>query len=98
MVRQYMADEQYCQKPLLVWPGSRVADVEAFLNAQFDGQRPEPESDFLPLADVLSKYPNYGRAVGYLRRLAQQGSRISVSRAALICRRSVFVWHVYAQQ
>ena len=73
LVRQYMADEEYCQNPLLVWPGCRLATVEAFLNEEFSGQRPTPDSDFLALADLLLKYPNYGRAVKYLQQLAREG-------------------------
>ena len=78
-MKQYMADQDYCQKPILVWPGVCLSEVEAYVNSEFDGQRPAPEPLCGPLADLLAQYPNYRRAESYLRRLTAGGRLTSTS-------------------
>ena len=76
LVRHHMCDSELCQDPLLVSPGDEKGRIVQFWkNAvthpgvlpQID---PERQADLLELSEGLARYPQYQRAVAYLRTLA----------------------------
>ena len=81
LLKQNLCDECWQQDALLVWPGDEVAQTEAFLqrvvnhrgiHASLDSDR---SRDLLDLCAALRTYPQYGRAIEYMQRLAGQKAR-----------------------
>ena len=71
-----LCDDELSQPALLVWPGDEKSKVEEFWQsaAQHKGQHfnvdEERAKDLLELADALTLYPQYGRAIDYMKNLA----------------------------
>ena len=71
-----MSDEKLCQPALLVMPGDRAGEVRSFWEqaVKHKGERrevdPDRSQDLIDLAEGLKMYPQFGRAVHYLRGLA----------------------------
>lgn len=71
-----MSDERLCQPALLVMPGDRAQEVSSFWEqaVKHKGERrevdPDRAQDLIDLAEGLKMYPQFGRAVHYLRGLA----------------------------
>ena len=76
LVKHHIADQDLCQAALLVVPGEERQRISQWWKNSVNhaGELPqiEPEraTDLLELADALATYPQYGRAVHYLRSLA----------------------------
>lgn len=81
IVKHHMADSEPCQPALLVMPGDESLTVKSFWSKSVSNSGHEPsldpdrKKDLLELADAFAKYPNFGRAVSYLKALAGQGVR-----------------------
>ena len=81
LVKHELCDEDLMQPALLVYPGDESAQTRAFwqTSVQHEGIRTEVDSEraegLLDLCSALEKYPQYGRAIAYMRSLAGQGSR-----------------------
>ena len=76
LVKHQMCDQELSQPPLLVLPGCKQAEVAQFwqravrdpgLRKEVD---PERAKDLKEFCEVLATYPQYDRAVHYLRGLA----------------------------
>lgn len=81
LVKQEMCDQDLSQPALLVWPGAERDQVRQFWQsaAQSRGVKFDVDADraadLLELADGLSSYPQYGRAITFLKGLAGQHGR-----------------------
>ena len=77
-----MCDSDPCQPALLVMPGDESSTVKRFWATCVDNTGEEPTIDFerqqnlLELADAFARYPNFERAVVYLKALGGRGRRI----------------------
>jgi len=81
LVKHHMCDEHLSQPALLVLPGDELTAVKRFwatsvhdsgLEVAID---PDRQKDLLDLAEAFAKYPNYERAVAYLKSLGGVGQR-----------------------
>ena len=76
LVKQDLPDEELLQKPLLIFPNDAAHGLRDFWRsaAVHKGIRtnvdPERSAALNELADALNAYPQYGRAVQYMRSLA----------------------------
>ena len=76
MVKHHMADHDLCQPALLVVPGDERERIRLFWKnsvshkGELTTLDPDRAADLVELSEALSKYPQYGRAVQYLRSLA----------------------------
>ena len=81
MVKHDLCDSNLSQPALLVWPGDERARTATFLQngashqgvyADVDEER---ASQLLELAEALKVYPQFGRAISYMKGLAGQHAR-----------------------
>ena len=76
LVKHHMADDDLCQPALLVAPGQERRRVLQFWKdavshrGELSNIDPDRSADLLELSDALARYPQYQRAVQYLRGLA----------------------------
>lgn len=81
IVKHHMSDSEPCQPALLVLPGDESMRIKQFWSASVADMgvdptlEPDRQSDLLELASTFETYPNYGRAVAYLKSLAGHGPR-----------------------
>ena len=81
IVKHHMCDEEPCQPALLVPPGDESNAVKRFWSQSVDHHGVEPsieydrKKDLLELADAFKQYPNFDRAISYLKALGGQGRR-----------------------
>ena len=89
IVKQNMCDSDPCQPALLVFPGDEATQVKRFWATSVGDRGEDPQlepdrkSDLIELADCFATYPNFGRAVSYLKALAGQGNRTRYEAHAL---------------
>ena len=82
VVKHHMCDTEPCQPALLVLPGDEAITVQKFWDKSTSHRGVEPtidperQEEFLELAEAFEKYPNYERAVQYLKSLAGQVRRV----------------------
>ena len=85
LVKHNLCDATLSQPALLVWPGDELHQSRAFWSAAKDhpGEQsdldPERAKDLLELAAVLETYPQYSRAVAFMRSLAGPRPRKNAS-------------------
>lgn len=76
-----MADSEPCQPALLVLPGEEARNVKQFWSTSVRDLgvnptlEPDRQKDLLELAETFATYPNFDRAVTYLKSLAGHGPR-----------------------
>lgn len=80
-MKHHISDSDLCQPALLVMPGDEREQVKQFWKraaahcGDLSHIDPERSADLLELSDALGKYPQYHRAVQYLRSLAGAAPR-----------------------
>lgn len=76
LVKHELADDELLQPPLLVFPHDAAGQVPEFWRSAADHRGvktnldPERAQALKELAEALGAYPQYGRAVDYMRSLA----------------------------
>lgn len=81
IVKHHMCDTDPCQPALLVLPGDEATKVKEFWSTSVGDTglsptlEPDRQKDLLELAETFATYPNFDRAVIYLKSLAGQGPR-----------------------
>ena len=81
IVKHHMSDDHPSQPALLVLPGDELTAVKRFwaTSVRHTGEEfaidPDRQKDLLDLAEAFAKYPNYDRAVAYLKSLGGIGQR-----------------------
>ena len=82
IVKHHMCDTEPCQPALLVLPGDEATRVQKFWDTCISHLGVEPtidserQEEFLELAEAFATYPNYDRAVQYLKSLGGQARRV----------------------
>ena len=91
LVKQNLSDTELMQPALLVWPGDEAQTTAEFwqkvinhrgVQTRVDDDR---ASDLLDLAGALGMYPQYGRAIEYIKRLAGKLPRSRMDAHPITC-------------